>query len=252
MTEPTALAGMSFHGRGVRCVQERRACRRVSQVPDPTPIDFALFPRAMPAASSGADRPLSVAATVSLRMADMRMVSQAPYRQLRPIRPPCGSRRLRSNPPEQRPSVSAAPSHRRSAQPRSTAMMARSGSPLVVVMSGAFRSAWACRRVSQFAVPTPDAFRALPAGDARGQFRRQPPVVCRFGRQLADGRHDRRRDAVRGARWPQRNAGLKLLKAGQAGLACYQDDTPISFRPRSESTAGAPGSGSSCPGRPRQ
>ena len=41
----------------------------MSQVPDLTPIDFALFPRAMPAASSGAGRPLSVAATAGVRMA---------------------------------------------------------------------------------------------------------------------------------------------------------------------------------------
>jgi hypothetical protein len=32
---------------------------------------FALFPRAMPAANSGASRPLSVASAASLRMADM-------------------------------------------------------------------------------------------------------------------------------------------------------------------------------------
>jgi hypothetical protein len=36
----------------------------VSHPPDLTPIDFALFPRPMPAASSGASKPLSVAATI--------------------------------------------------------------------------------------------------------------------------------------------------------------------------------------------
>src|ERR1039458_2617902 len=51
--------------------------------------------------------------------------------------------------------VSAATSDRRNAQPRSTAMMARSRRPLVVVISGAFRSACACRRVSQFPARTP-------------------------------------------------------------------------------------------------
>ena len=45
------------------------ACRRVSHLPDLTPIDFALFPRAMPAANSGAGSPWSVAATAGVRMA---------------------------------------------------------------------------------------------------------------------------------------------------------------------------------------
>jgi hypothetical protein len=50
------------------------ACRSDSQFPARTPIDFALFTRAMPAASSGASSPLSVASTASLRMADMRTI----------------------------------------------------------------------------------------------------------------------------------------------------------------------------------
>ena len=42
-------------------------------------MDFALFTRWMPAASSGASRPLSVASTASLRMADMRtMIEEDP------------------------------------------------------------------------------------------------------------------------------------------------------------------------------
>jgi hypothetical protein len=41
----------------------------VSHLPDLTPIDFALFPRAMPAANSGAGSPWSVAATAGVRMA---------------------------------------------------------------------------------------------------------------------------------------------------------------------------------------
>ena len=45
--------------------------------------NFALFTRAMPAARSGADSPLSVAATGRLRMADLRILPQAPYRQVR-------------------------------------------------------------------------------------------------------------------------------------------------------------------------
>jgi len=44
------------------------ACRRVGQSPARTPIDFARFTRAMPAAGSGASRPLSVGATASVRM----------------------------------------------------------------------------------------------------------------------------------------------------------------------------------------
>ncbi len=37
-------------------------------------MDFALFTRWMPAANSGASRPLSVASTASLRIADMRTI----------------------------------------------------------------------------------------------------------------------------------------------------------------------------------
>jgi len=44
------------------------------------------------------------------------------------------------NPSRERPPVTAAIADRRGPQPRSTAMMARSRSPLVVVMSGAFGS----------------------------------------------------------------------------------------------------------------
>jgi hypothetical protein len=46
-------------------------CGRVSQVQDLTPIDFALLTRAVLAASCGASGPLSVAATVRLRIGDM-------------------------------------------------------------------------------------------------------------------------------------------------------------------------------------
>jgi len=77
---------------------------------------------------------------------------------------------------EQRPSMSAATSHRRSARPRSTATIARTRRPLVVVMSGAFRNAWGWRRVS-LAGPAADGLHVLHAGDAGGQFRRQQPVV---------------------------------------------------------------------------
>src|ERR1039458_3521557 len=74
------------------------------------------------------------------------------------------------NAPEQRPSVSAATWHRRSAQPRSTAMMARSRRPLSVVMSGTFRSAWACFSDSQLPARTPMDLalftRAIPAASS--------------------------------------------------------------------------------------
>ena len=85
------------------------------------------------------------------------------------------------------PIVSAATSDRRSPQPSSTAMMARSRSPFVVVMSGAFRSACACFSDSQFPSAHAHRLRALHAGDAGGQFRRQQPVVGRLDRQFPDG-----------------------------------------------------------------
>jgi len=76
-------------------------CRSVGHVPDLTPMDFALFTPAMPAASSGTSRPLPVAATAGARMADeaTRNRSDAPrsqalHRHLRRIRVPCGDRRL--------------------------------------------------------------------------------------------------------------------------------------------------------------
>jgi len=72
------------------------------------------------------------------------------------------------NPPEHRPSLSAATSDRRKARSRA----ARRGwrgrvSPSVVVMSGAFRSACACFSDSQFPARTPMDLalftRAMPA-----------------------------------------------------------------------------------------
>ena len=47
------------------------ACSSDSQFSGRTPMDFALFPPAMPAASSGASCPLSVAATARGRMGDL-------------------------------------------------------------------------------------------------------------------------------------------------------------------------------------
>ena len=55
------------------------ACLSDSQFPPRTPMDFALFTRWMPAASSGASRPLSIASTASLRIADiLTMIDDAP------------------------------------------------------------------------------------------------------------------------------------------------------------------------------
>jgi len=74
------------------------ACRRVTHLPDLTPIDCALLTRAMPAADSGASSALSVACTAGVRMADMQKhgrKSQSLRRQLSRIRAPCGDRRLR-------------------------------------------------------------------------------------------------------------------------------------------------------------
>jgi len=50
------------------------ACLSDSQFPARTPMDFALFTRVMPAASSGASSPLSVASTASFLMADILMM----------------------------------------------------------------------------------------------------------------------------------------------------------------------------------
>src|ERR1017187_9445920 len=66
--------------------------------------------------------------------------------------------------------VSAATSDRRKAQPRSTAMMARSRRPFSIVVSGALRSAWACFRESQLPARTPMNFalftRWMPAANS--------------------------------------------------------------------------------------
>jgi hypothetical protein len=97
--------------------------------------------------------------------------------------PPCGARRL------QRESAQTAPigerRHRGRAQGaagRHGAMMALARRPLVVVMSGAFGSASACRRVGHPAGPDADSTSRSPAG---GQFRRQQ--TCRSSRPPACG-----------------------------------------------------------------
>src|ERR1022692_4956113 len=129
----------------------------------------------MPAASSGASSPLSVAATV--KRADGRRAKARS--EIAGGKPPvtnadssgafpCRAAAVAStvNAPGQRP------------QPRC---------PWVVAMSGAFGSTCACRQPVYRAHA--DAFRALHAGDAGGQFGRQQPVVDRRDRRLADGGH---------------------------------------------------------------
>ena len=65
--------------------------------------------------------------------------------------------------------------------------MARSRSPFTVAISGALRSACACRSDSQ--LPDADAhrFRALHASDAGRQLRCQQPVVGRLDGEFANG-----------------------------------------------------------------
>ena len=50
------------------------ACRCDSQFPTRIPVDFTLFTRLIPAATSCARRPLSAASAASLRIADIRMM----------------------------------------------------------------------------------------------------------------------------------------------------------------------------------
>jgi hypothetical protein len=52
------------------------ACRRENQFPTWTPFDFAPFTREMPAASSGANKPLSAALTASFRTAEIRTLME--------------------------------------------------------------------------------------------------------------------------------------------------------------------------------
>jgi hypothetical protein len=67
--------------------------------------------------------------------------------------------------------------------------MARSRSPFVVVISGAFSSDWACFSDSQVPRANPDGLGALHALDAGGKLGRQQAVVGGLHRELADGRH---------------------------------------------------------------
>lgn len=50
------------------------ACRCESQFPTRIPVDFTLFTRLIPWASSGASNPLSAASAASLRIADILMM----------------------------------------------------------------------------------------------------------------------------------------------------------------------------------
>src|ERR1035441_10055667 len=73
-----AVTAMLDDARGWRLAEMRKrrgmtqdqVAARMTLFPYLTPIDFALFTRAMPAAGSGASSPLSVAATAGVRMAD--------------------------------------------------------------------------------------------------------------------------------------------------------------------------------------
>jgi len=104
--------------------------------------------------------------------------SRTVHRQPRRMRVPRSDSRHRRESAEQRPSVSADTADRRSARPRSTAMMLRSRRPFSVEMSGAFRRDG----------PVADRLRALHARDAGGRFRSQQAVASRRGRPRADGR----------------------------------------------------------------
>ena len=66
--------------------------------------------------------------------------------------------------------------------------MARLQSPLVVAMSGAFGSAWACLSDSQLPARTPIRLRALRAGDASGPCRRQQPLSVATAGRVSDKR----------------------------------------------------------------
>jgi len=105
-------------------------------------VDFVLF---VPPDAGGQFRhprgPLSVAATARGRMGDVRMVSQALHRQVRRIRVPHGDWSPRCEAARTAPTVSAATAYRRNAQPRGTAMRARSRSRLKAAFS-AQRSAF--------------------------------------------------------------------------------------------------------------
>jgi hypothetical protein len=102
------------------------------------------------------------------------------------------------------PIVSAATSDRRKAQPSSTAIMARSRSPLVVVISGALRSACACFSDSQLPARTPMDLLAPadrwssggPAEERQGIPLSQTPGACRcqrHRREFSASLHDCRR-----------------------------------------------------------
>jgi len=106
----------------------------VSQWPDLTPIDFALFTRGMPAASSGRQQP--VVRRRDCRRADGRYMGAVTGNYT--DRSGAFARRAATvassvNPPEQRISVSAATAERaQGAAERHGAMMARSAATLVI------------------------------------------------------------------------------------------------------------------------
>jgi len=81
--------------------------------------------------------------------------------------------------------VSATTWERLNPQPRSTARIARSRRPLVVVESGVFSNVWACFTEGQLPKLTP--FDAIPFTRVMpvSQFRPQRPVVRRFDSKVS-------------------------------------------------------------------
>jgi len=67
-----AAVAQAFQCRDIRRVQQRLSLLLGQPVSHPHTDGFALFTRWMPAASPGASKPLSVAYTASLRIADIR------------------------------------------------------------------------------------------------------------------------------------------------------------------------------------
>jgi hypothetical protein len=100
------------------------------------------------------------------------------------------------NPPEQRPSVSAATADRRSAQARDLPE---------------------CEPLPDL---TPNRLRALPAGDAGGQFRRQPPVVRCRDRRRVDGDARRAEGPVSTVCAASVGAGVPFSECRRSGNSC--------------------------------
>jgi hypothetical protein len=170
---PCAVAMSGAVQEGQRLPESEPTCRTDAD------FDFAFFPRAMPAAVPApaarcpSPRPLACGWPTCGWCRRHHTDSSGVFVQ-------CGDRRSCVNPPEQRPSASAASAHRRRAPPRSTARMAGARRLLMVVWlarSGAPVPAggWAtcqARRRSTFALFP----RAIPPANSGGQFQRPVPA----------------------------------------------------------------------------